>query len=575
MRFKFFVLFYIVGSVVLHLLTSSQPLIYGAAIDAVIGPQPNINSFYSFTLILLGMVVARGLVGLCSNYSLERIANGFERDIRDELYLSLLRKGQSFFNNYRTGDLMARTTDDTRQLNEMFAPGLGIFFDTIFSFVLPLLFIALIHPMLLLPPLLFLVLFAIVIQRYNSQLGVVSEALRRENGEMTAELNEAVAGFELIEVTGQKATVIRRFTDYARKVRDLAIREGQIQALYVPPLLLTCIIVLAFGLGLYLVNTGQIQIGSLIAYFGLLETLRSSTWLISISLILLRAGTASAERILTVLNDDSSLDSNHQEHSGAITGEIVFEHVTFSYDGAPVLNDVSFRVPAGQTLALVGPTGSGKTTIVKLVNRLYNIDSGSIRIDGVDIRSWDLDALRSQIGVIEQDVVLFSRSIADNIAYGAGKNVPFEQIEQAARDAQAHGFISGFRDGYDTQIGGRGVTLSGGQRQRLAIARALITNPRLLILDDSTSAVDSATEAEIQRAISRVAQNRTTLLITHRLSQIRRADLILVLDRGAVVDQGPHDELIARCELYRRMFAPYSGQPGPSTTARPAQPMAF
>jgi len=563
MRLKPFVLFYLIGSIALHILTSTIPLLYGAAIDAVLLPQPNLNSFSYFTILLLTVVVVRGIVGISSNYSLERIANGFERDIRDELYVSLLGKGQTFFNRYRTGDLMARATDDTRQLNEMFAPGLGILFDTIFSFTVPLIFIALIHPALLLPPIIFLALFAVVIQRYNRRLRVVSMASRQQNGEMTADLSESIAGFELIEVTGQKETVNRRFADHARGVRDIAIREGRIQAFYVPPLLLTFIIVLAFGQGLFLVNTGQIPIGSLIAYFGLLETLRSSTWLISISLRLLRIGTASAQRILEVLNDDSSLDSNQNDHDSAITGNIVFSNVNFSYDGALVLKEVSFKVQAGQTVALVGPTGSGKTTIVKLINRLYDTDSGKIQIDGVNIRDWDLNALRSQIGVIEQDVVLFSRSIADNIAYGAGKNVSFEQIEQAARDAQAHGFISRFKNGYDTLIGGRGVTLSGGQRQRLAIARALITNPRILILDDSTSAVDSATEAEIQRAIHRVAQNRTTLLITHRLSQIRQADVILVLDRGTVVDQGSHNELLARCGLYQRIFAPYYEQAKP------------
>jgi ATP-binding cassette, subfamily B, bacterial len=207
----------------------------------------------------------------------------------------------------------------------------------------------------------------------------------------------------------------------------------------------------------------------------------------------------------------------------------------------------------------VGQTGAGKSTLTKLVNRIYDVDSGRILVDGVDVRDWSLDSLRSQISTIEQDVFLFSRSIAENIAFSLGQRAGRAAIERAARDAQAHGFITGFTDGYETVIGERGVTLSGGQRQRLAIARALLTDPRILILDDSTSAIDSATEDEIQKAIHRLLEGRTTLLITHRLSQIRWADRILVLREGALLDQGTHAELMARCEPYRRIFTRYDG----------------
>jgi ATP-binding cassette subfamily B protein len=191
------------------------------------------------------------------------------------------------------------------------------------------------------------------------------------------------------------------------------------------------------------------------------------------------------------------------------------------------------------------------------VNRTYDVDAGSITIDGVDVREWNLDSLRSQISTIEQDVFLFSRSISSNIAFGLGQQATQGNIERAAMDAQAHDFITSFKDGYETVIGERGVTLSGGQRQRLAIARALLTDPRILILDDSTSAIDSATEDKIQQAINRVLEGRTTLLITHRLSQIRRADKILVLEKGEIIDQGSHPELLARCALYQRIFARY------------------
>ncbi len=242
-------------------------------------------------------------------------------------------------------------------------------------------------------------------------------------------------------------------------------------------------------------------------------------------------------------------------------GEVEFRGVNFIYpdsndsqaDGSPVLEEISFKVQAGQTVAIVGQTGAGKTTLARLVNRTYDITAGQVLVDGVDVREWNLATLRQQISIIEQDIFLFSRSVSDNIAFGKPTAMPFE-IKAAADAAQADDFINTFEAGYDTVIGERGVTLSGGQRQRLALARAFLTDPRILILDDSTSAIDSATEDRIQRAIAAAAKGRTTFIITHRLSQIRWADLIIVLRKGRIAAMGSHDDLMKTSEAYSRIF---------------------
>ncbi len=548
------------GTLVNTVLNASVPHFTGAAFDAVLGGGGGAASALGFiALILLVVIVARGLTDGVARMSSEVLAKRLERDARDELYVSLLGKSQTFHNRQRVGDLMARAANDIRQLSIMVTPGIDLIADSGLTGIVPLFFIAAIDPRLLLVPGIFAVCFAFALWHYMRQLNPVATRMREQFGDLNAGLSQAVRGIEVIKVMAQEGQERGRFRSYARLYRDSFVRNGLVQARYLPTLLFAGAVAGALWHGLYLQSTGAISVGDLVAFMGLVVMLGFPTQMSIFTFSLVQIGIASARRILDIVTSDTELQQRDDGHAAPITGEIVFDDVTFGYDdgGEPAVRGLSFTVKPGETVAIVGETGSGKSTLTKLVPRIYDVTSGRILVDGVDVRDWDLDSLRSQISTIEQDIVLFSRSVAENIAFSLGQRADREAVIRAAEDAQAAEFVAELDDGYDTVIGERGVTLSGGQRQRLAIARALLTDPAILVLDDSTSAIDSATEDKIQQAIGRILDGRTTLLITHRLSQIRWADKVLLLRRGELVDCGTHDELIERSRLYRRIFAHY------------------
>ncbi len=352
---------------------------------------------------------------------------------------------------------------------------------------------------------------------------------------------------------------------------DLYIRIARIQAKYWPLLVFAVCWGLGFLHAFLLWSAGDITLGQVVGYMLLYNGLRFATFISLWSFNLFQMGLSSAGRVLETINAKTDLDENPRGRSARVLGRVEFRNVSFSFSpksfgagesycgdrpsngGAPVVSCLSFQVEPGQTVAIVGRTGSGKTSLVRLVNRIFDVDEGAVLVDGVDVRDWSLESLRSQVASIEQDVFLFSRSIAENIGFGI-EGARMEDVVKAAKAAQAHDFIMGFDKGYDTEVGERGVTLSGGQKQRIAIARAFLVDPRILILDDSTSAIDSRTEDEIQKAMRLASKGRTTFLITHRLSQIRWADRILLLEGGTLADSGSHAELLDRCEDYRRLF---------------------
>ena len=556
LRYWPLVLTFLVTGLGATLLNGTIPGLTGRAIDDVLGGSDDPKAaLLRISGLLLGIVLLRGLVDVIARYTIEILAKRMERDTREELFTSLLGKSQTFHNRQRVGDLMARATNDVRQMGFMISPGIDLIIDSMTALVVPFIFIAFIDVQLLFVPFLFLIGFAITLVRYMKRLNPVSMKMRMQFGTMNAGLNESVRGIEVIKATGQEIQERAKFFRNARLYRDYTVEQGEVQARYLPPLVLAVAVACAMLHGVWLVDKGELTVGQLVAYLGLLGQLGFPTFISVFSFSMVQLGVVSAGRILGLMEEKTELDQNTGGYSAEMQGDIVFEHVSFTYGGKPVLDDVSFHAKPGESVAIVGETGSGKTTLTKLVNRIYDVQSGRILVDGVDVRDWNLDSLRSQISTIEQDITLFSRSVAENIGFSLGQDATREEIARAARDAQAHEFILELDEGYDTVIGERGVTLSGGQRQRLAIARALLTSPRVLILDDSTSAIDSATEDEIQRAIRRVLEGRTTLLITHRLSQIRWADKVLLIQGGKLVDSGTHDDLLRRSRLYRRIFS--------------------
>ena len=557
LRYPFLPVGALLATLLQTVLLAVPPVLIGQAFDLILSPAPDTDLLLWLALLVLASGLARGALQLISSWSLELLAQRLERDAREELFISLLGKSQTFHNRQQVGDIMARATSDVRQLGMMINPGIGLVLPSALTLVVALISIGARWPVLLIVPLLFVAGFVVALRDYMRQLAPVAGALRGQNGRLNAGLAEVIGGVEVVKAYAQEEAERARFAANAQAYRDSFVTQGRVQGRYLPLLLLGLASGLALGHALLLFQAGALTVGDVVTFMGLVALLRFPTFISVFSFSLIQMGLAGAARILSLITATTEMDQNTAGLSKPIEGEIVFENVTFGLDGEPILKEISFTARPGETIAIVGQTGSGKTTLTKLVNRTYDATAGRVLVDGADVREWSLDGLRSQISTIEQDVFLFSRSVADNIAFGASGQATRDRIEQAAREAQAHDFIMELPDGYDTVIGERGVTLSGGQRQRLAIARAFLTDPRILILDDSTSAIDSATEDQIQRAMRRIMQGRTTLLITHRLSQIRWADRILVLRQGRIVDQGTHEELLARSALYHRIFARY------------------
>jgi ATP-binding cassette, subfamily B, bacterial len=536
-------------------LASVVPIYIGRAFNEILTPAPSMAIIGRFALILGISQILRGFLQFSRNFGFEIIAQNIERFVRQELFVNLLGKSMTFHNLQSVGDLMARATNDVREVNYMFSPGFNLVIGSLNFLVVPLIVGPSYHPDLIAAPSAFLVFYVIALWHYLTILNPITRDVRKTFGELNSRLSEAIDGVEIVKSSAQEDAEIDLFSKNAISYRDASIEQGDVESRFLPLLLLGITMGLGLAHALILMQQGLINIGDVIGYFGILSLLGFPTFVSLFAYSQISLGIAGARRILELLNTENNLDQNLEGYSQPINGEIVFDNVTFGYlQNEPILKNVTFKIHPGQTVAIVGQTGSGKTSLAKLINRTFDVQRGLISVDGVDVRDWYLESLRSQISIIEQDVFLFSKSIAENIAFGK-QDAAMEEIIEAAQEAQAHEFIMTFEKGYDTIIGERGTTLSGGQRQRLALARAFLTSPRILILDDSTSAIDSETEDRIQQAIFRAAQGRTTLIITHRLSQIRWADLIVVLRQGEVAAIGSHEELMEKSKSYQKIFS--------------------
>lgn len=564
----------VIGATANALIAGLNSVLIGQAFNSVLAAPPNLASLTQAAITIGLLAAARGVLQFGRNFGFELVAQRIERNVRAELYSALLGKSMTFHNLQPVGDTMARATNDVREVNFLFSPGLNMVVGSLMFLVMPFILAPHYSWALLLTPTLYTIAYFIALRFYLRSLEPVTDEVRASFGTLNTRLAESLDGIETVKGAAQEEAEVGRFHTNVGRYRDAAVHQGDIEARFLPLLLLG----IAYGGGLLhaliLFNQGILNTGDVVGYFGLLLMLDFPTFTSIWAYSRISLGLAGARRILELMNMENNLDQNASGFAEPMRGGVEFRAVTFAYPGADstnttaayagaqgaagvneaALEDISFTVRAGQTVAVVGQTGSSKTTLMRLINRTYDVTSGKVLVDGVDVRDWNLETLRRSISIIEQDIFLFSRSIAENIAFGK-PGATRAEIEAAAQAAQAEEFIRGFSEGYQTVIGERGVTLSGGQRQRIALARAFLTDPRILILDDSTSAIDSATEDLIQRAIFTAAKGRTTFIITHRLSQIRWADLILVMRRGKLVAAGSHDELMRTSEPYRRIFA--------------------
>ncbi len=511
----------------------------------------------SIGLTMLGVGFARALFNFGRRYLSEWLVNRSGYDFRNLMYDKIQRLSFRYHDQVQTGQLMSRCTEDISALSRFVGQGGVDLLNVILLLIgiVTLLFSVSATLMLIgLAPLIVLVFVTIILSRRQSRLFLIVD---RALGQVSSTLQENLGGVQVVRAFAREEYEKSKFEQVNRKLFDARVTVVSSWGFFWPTMSILVMFSTALILwfGGQMVIAGTLTLGELVAFNAYLTLLAGPVT--ELGFIVNAAGEAIAggQRIYEVLDLNEEIQSPPNPVTlPPLTGQVTFDAVGFSYGGArDALQDISFRAEPNQVIALIGPTGSGKTSLINLIPRFYDVTGGSVCLDGHDVRSVDLKALRSQIGIVLQTSLLFSTTLRENIAYGrleAGE----DEIVAAAKAARAHDFILALPNGYDTVVGERGVTLSGGQRQRIAIARALVMDPRILILDDSTSSVDMQTEYLIQQALAELMKGRTTFVIAQRLSTVKRADQILVLDHGRIVQHGRHDDLLAEGGLYKEIY---------------------
>ena len=530
------------------------PFITKDVINLVI-PNKDLSLLVPLCGWLLLLVAVRSLSTYFRSLTLERVSQSLVYDLRTGLYKHLQELPYVFYDKFRIGDILSRMTSDIEGVRNLIAGGMVTVFDNLLNFIGALIFLSFMSWELTLSLLIFAPIIAIVAWQFNKRIRPIFREIREQNAVLNTRTQENLSGMRVVKAFAREKYESKRFDEENIKLLNMNLSATWVWSDFVPLMeflsgLCTPVMLLVGGI---LVVNGHLDLGTLVAVNGYVWLIINPMRALSNIINMVAQAITSAEKLFYYIDFGSSIREPEQPKTPEkFNGHVVFDHVTFTYGGEDVLKDISFEAKPGQTIAVMGATGTGKSTLVTLLGRFYDIQSGSIKIDGIDVREQALKPLRRSLGYVMQETFLFSDSLTDNIRFGR-PDADMERVERAARVAQAKEFIGKMPQGYDTIVGERGVGLSGGQKQRVSIARAVLTEPSILIMDDSTSAVDMETEYEIQQELKEVLKGRTTFIIAHRISSVKNADQILVLDGGRIAERGTHHELLEKKGIYYGM----------------------